>query len=49
MMTTTGTTTEVSPITGLPHWDNQPEDLPAAVREIKRAIRERIAAHGRSV
>ena len=48
-MTTAPTTTDVSPLTGLPHWETQPEDLPSAIREIKRAIRARIAAQGRSV
>jgi hypothetical protein len=43
------TTTEVSSLTGLPHWETLPADIPAATREIKQAIRERIAAHGRTV
>ena len=33
----------------LPHWESTPEDLKAATREIKRAIRARIEASGRSV
>ncbi len=33
----------------LPHWETTPDDLSAAVREIKRALRERIAASGRTV
>ncbi|MFI5959082.1 DUF1479 domain-containing protein [Cryptosporangium sp. NPDC051539] len=33
----------------LPHWENAPDDLPAATREIKRALRARIAASGRTV
>lgn len=33
----------------LPHWEQTPTDLPAAVREIKAALRGRIAASGRSV
>ena len=33
----------------LPHWEDTPVDLPAAVREIKAAIRARIAASGRTV
>src|SRR6476620_5399507 len=33
----------------LPHWETVPEDLPAATRQIKAALRERIAASGRSV
>lgn len=45
--TTTGT---VSPITGLPHWETQPEDLAAATVEIKAAIRAKIeASSGRTV
>src|SRR6478736_970509 len=34
-MTTTPTTT-------LPHWETTPDDLPAAIREIKRAIRAHV-------
>ncbi|MFG1927701.1 DUF1479 domain-containing protein [Cryptosporangium sp. NPDC048952] len=33
----------------LPHWEQQPTDLPAATREIKSALRAQIAASGRSV
>src|SRR6478752_1276292 len=33
----------------LPHWETTPDDLSAATREIKRALRERIAASGRTV
>ncbi|WP_250037795.1 DUF1479 domain-containing protein [Paractinoplanes maris] len=33
----------------LPHWEETPTDLPAAVREIKAALREQIAASGRTV
>jgi hypothetical protein len=33
----------------LPHWEQTPADLKAAVREIKAALRARIAAGGRSV
>ncbi|MFG2040091.1 YbiU family protein [Dactylosporangium sp. NPDC048998] len=33
----------------LPHWEETPEDLPGAIREIKAAIRARIAASGRTV
>jgi hypothetical protein len=33
----------------LPHWESTPSDLPAAVREIKAAIKARIEASGRSV
>src|SRR3954468_7826757 len=35
--------------TPLPHWQTTPEDLKAATREIKRAIRARIEASGRTV
>ena len=33
----------------LPHWETTPPDLKAAIRETKAAIRDRIAASGRSV
>src|SRR4051794_17784865 len=33
----------------LPHWESTPDELKAAIREIKPAIRARIAASGRSV
>src|SRR5580692_1509031 len=33
----------------LPHWETVPDDLPAAVREIKTALRARIEASGRTV
>ena len=33
----------------LPHWESTPPDLKAAIREIKAALRARIAASGRSV
>ena len=33
----------------LPHWDQTPADVPEAVREIKAALRARIAASGRTV
>src|SRR3954452_15989159 len=39
-------TTQAPP---LPHWETTPEDLKAATREIKAAIRARIEASGRSV
>jgi hypothetical protein len=35
--------------TPLPHWETTPADLKAATREIKRAIRARIEASGRTV
>jgi hypothetical protein len=40
------TTTQTPP---LPHWESTPEDLKAATREIKAAIRARIEASGRTV
>jgi hypothetical protein len=33
----------------LPHWETVPEDLPGAIRQVKTALRARIAASGRSV
>jgi hypothetical protein len=33
----------------LPHWETTPDDLSAAIREVKRALRARIEASGRSV
>ena len=33
----------------LPHWEEIPADLPAAIREVKAALRARIAASGRTV
>src|SRR6185437_14433007 len=33
----------------LPHWETPPQDLPAAIREVKAALRARITASGRSV
>jgi hypothetical protein len=43
------TTTAPRALPPLPHWETPPEDLGAATREIKSAIRDRIAASGRSV
>jgi len=48
-MATTTTGSARSDITGLPHWENIPQDVPAAIAEIKAAVRERIAASGRTV
>lgn len=45
----TTTNTERSEVTGLPHWEEIPSDIPAATAEIKAALRERIAASGRTV
>jgi hypothetical protein len=36
-------------LAALPHWEKTPGDLPAAVRQIKAALRARIAASGRTV
>ena len=36
-------------MTELPHWEQTPSDLPTATKEIKAALRERIAASGRTV
>ncbi len=33
----------------LPHWESTPDDLPAAVRAVKQALRARIEASGRTV
>jgi hypothetical protein len=44
-MTTPGT----APLPALPHWETTPADLKAAVREVKAALRARIAASGRTV
>jgi hypothetical protein len=33
----------------LPHWEQTPEHLPAAIRQVKAALRARIAASGRTV
>jgi hypothetical protein len=40
---------ETTEKTVLPHWEQPPADLKAAVREIKAALRARIAASGRTV
>ncbi len=41
--------TQSAPPPELPHWEAVPADLGAAIREIKTALRARIAASGRSV
>jgi hypothetical protein len=44
------TTSDRKPATPeLPHWESVPEDLPAAIREVKAALRARIEASGRTV
>src|SRR3954447_15101591 len=42
-------TTSIAQAPPLPHWESTPEDLKAATREIKAAIRARIEASGRTV
>ena len=37
------------PLPPLPHWESAPADLPGAIRQVKAAIRARIAASGRTV
>jgi hypothetical protein len=41
--------TEPATMPPLPHWETTPDDLNAAIRQIKPAIRARIAASGRTV
>ena len=43
------TAPDISQLPAVPHWDTPPEDLPAAIREVKATLRARIAASGRSV
>src|SRR5580692_4828808 len=43
------TPTRTAPLPALPHWEETPADLPAAIRQIKAALRARIAASGRTV
>src|ERR1700689_883381 len=38
-----------APLPALPHWESVPADLPAAIRQVKAALRSRIAASGRTV
>ena len=38
-----------APLPALPHWEETPADLQAAIRQIKAALRARIAASGRTV
>jgi len=33
----------------LPHWEQEPADIPAAITQVKAALRARIAASGRTV
>lgn len=46
---TTTTSPPARSQTPLPHWESTPDDLPAAIRAVKAAIRARIAASGRTV
>ena len=38
-----------APLPALPHWEQTPADLPDAIRQVKAALRARIAASGRTV
>ncbi len=49
MTTSPSPSRPTAPPTGLPHWETVPDDIPAAVVEVKRALRARIEAAGRSV
>jgi hypothetical protein len=49
MTLATHTSTPATAERGLPHWETTPDNLPAAIREIKAALRARIEASGRSV
>jgi uncharacterized protein DUF1479 len=48
-MTATADTRTAGTLPELPHWESTPADLKAAIREIKAALRARIAASGRTV
>src|SRR5689334_12356089 len=48
-MTTTPLSKRSTELPPLPHWEEVPADLKAATREIKTALRARIAASGRTV
>ena len=39
---------EITSLPPLPHWEQAPADLPRAIRQIKAALRARIAASGRT-
>jgi hypothetical protein len=43
------TSSQRSELSGLPHWEDLPPDIPAATAEIKAAIRARISASGPTV
>ncbi|PWI05526.1 DUF1479 domain-containing protein [Streptomyces sp. NWU339] len=46
---TLATGTQQAGLPALPHWETTPDDLAAAIREIKPALRARIEASGRTV
>lgn len=46
---TPATAADLNVLPELPHWETPPQDLPAAIREVKAALRARITASGRSV
>ncbi len=46
---TATSTPATSELTGLPHWETIPDDIPRAITEIKAALRRRIEASGRAV
>ena len=46
---TATSTPATSELTGLPHWETIPDDIPRAITEIKAALRRRIEASGRTV
>jgi hypothetical protein len=46
---TSASAPRTTPLPTLPHWETPPDDLEAAIREIKAALRARIAASGRTV
>src|SRR5215469_15797087 len=45
----TRSVSKTAPPSSLPHWEQTPADLRDAIRQIKAALRARIAASGRSV
>jgi hypothetical protein len=40
---------DTAPLPPLPHWEQPPADLPGAIRQLKVALRARVAASGRTV
>jgi Protein of unknown function (DUF1479) len=40
---------DTAPLPPLPHWEQPPTDLPGAIRQVKAALRARVAAAGRTV